>query len=411
MSTNKDLVEKIVAIYNWILQYMGEKLARFFLAAAAIELGNGAITWLSEATGVARSTIRHGINDLKAGSEGKLPMELMDHDRRGGGGRTAYEKKFPTFKDSLKEILEGYTYGTPMNVLLYTTQSERKIASILKDDYGLDVSYSTVGRELKNLGYSRHQNQKAQQVGEDHPDRDAQFQFINSKAKEFLDEGQPVISVDAKKKENLGNFKNPGSEYRRTGDPRQVLDHDFLNKKLGQVTPYGVYVLNDNTGFVNLGTDHDTAEFAGTSIIRWWETVGKSTFPDAKKIFITADGGGSNGYRVHMWKYQMQLLANYSGLEVHISHYPRGASKWNRIEHRLFCYITQNWQGQPLVDIKTVVNLISSTTTTTGLKVQCVVDANRYELHQQVSDEDMDSINLEPCEQFGTWNYVIKPQS
>ena len=248
------------------------------------------------------------------------------------------------------------------------------------------------------------------QVGEPHPDRNEQFEFINGKAADFLEKGLPVISVDAKKKENIGNFRNNGQEYRHSKEPRKVLDHDFPIPELGKVAPYGVYVLNDNTGFANLGTDHDTAEFAAESILRWWTCIGSQTFPEADKIYINCDNGGSNGSRLHLWKYGLQQLADYTGLEVHVSHFPPGTSKWNKIEHRLFCYITKSWQGQPLADIETVVNLIAGTTTEKGLKVKCQVDIKKYELKRKVTDEEFEKIQLFPCDILGSWNYVIKPR-
>ena len=219
----------------------------------------------------------------------------------------------------------------------------------------------------------------------------------------------PVISIDTKKKENVGNFKNPGSEYRKEKSPRKVLDHDFPIPELGKVNPYGVYVLNDNTGFVNLGTSHDTAEFAGESVYQWWEAVGKNTFPEAKRLYINCDGGGSNSSRRWIWKYQLQLLANKTGLEIEVSHFPPGTSKWNKVEHRLFCYISKNWQGQPLIDIETIVSLIGSTTTKKGLKVICQVDNNVYETGKKISEEEKESINIEFLEPFTQWNYIIRP--
>ena len=295
-----------------------------------------------------------------------------------------------------------------MKPLRWTTLSLRKIAEeLLKKGY--KVSQNIVSRALEALGYSKQQNQKMYQVGNQHPDRDAQFQHINETAQAYLERGDPVISIDTKKKENVGNFKNPGSEYRKEKSPRKVLDHDFPIPELGKVNPYGVYVLNDNTGFVNLGTSHDTAEFAGESVYRWWETVGKSTFPEAKRLYINCDGGGSNSSRRWIWKYQLQLLANKTGLEIEVSHFPPGTSKWNKVEHRLFCYISKNWQGQPLIDIETIVSLIGSTTTKKGLKVLCQVDNNIYETGKKISEQEKESINVEFLEPFTQWNYIIRP--
>jgi len=246
------------------------------------------------------------------------------------------------------------------------------------------------------------------QVGESHPDRNAQFEFINGKAKEYIEAGEPVISVDTKKKEKIGNFRNPGQEYRGNKDPRKVLDHDFPIKELGKIAPYGIYNLNHNTGFVNVGTSHDTAEFAVESISRWWGVVGKRTFPKATKLLITCDSGGSNGAKTRLWKYQLSQLAQRIGIEIHVCHFPPGTSKWNKVEHRLFCYISKRWQGKPLVSVETAINLIGSTTTTTGLKVLCQRDENIYELAKTVPDEDFESIKIEKLSPFENWNYVIK---
>jgi hypothetical protein len=284
----------------------------------------------------------------------------------------------------------------------------RKIAGELKSQ-GINVSHETVGKILKAMDYSKQSNQKMLQVGEPHPDRNAQFEHINKVAADYLKAGDPVISVDTKKKENIGNFKNNGQEYRKKKNPRKVLDHDFQLKELGKISPYGVYNLNHNTGFVNLGISHDTSEFAVESISRWWETVGKHTFPDSSKIYINCDSGGSNGFRVRMWKYQLQQFANRTGLTVEVSHFPRGTSKWNKVEHRLFCYISKNWQGKPLVDVHTAVNLIGSTKTTTGLEVICVRDDTQYELAKKVSDYDFNSIAIEKFHPFELWNYKITP--
>ena len=296
-----------------------------------------------------------------------------------------------------------------MKVLSYTTFSLRKIQSELANS-NIFVGHVTIGKVLESMGYSKQMNQKMLQKGEAHPDRNEQFEHINSTAKEFLEAGEPVISVDTKKKENIGNFKNSGSEYRRKGDPRKVLDHDFPIKELGKIAPYGVYNVNNNLGFVNVGTSKDTSEFAIESIFRWWEHVGKHTFQQATKLYITCDSGGSNSYTARMWKLGLQQLANHAGLVIQVSHFPRGTSKWNKIEHKLFCYISKHWQGQPLVDVQTAIDLIGSTTTTTGLRVICVRDDNEYETGKVVSDEDFDAINLENIAPFECWNYKISPQ-
>jgi hypothetical protein len=294
-------------------------------------------------------------------------------------------------------------------VLSYTTESLRKtLAELGKCSIG--VGHVTGGKILDAMGYSKQANQKMLQVGEPHPDRNAQFEHINKTAAAFLKAGSPVVSVDTKKKEKIGNFKNDGSEYRPKKQPREVLDHDFPIKELGKIAPYGVYNLNNNVGFVNVGTSHDTSEFAVESISRWWDAVGKHTYPDAKMLYITCDCGGSNGNRVRMWKYQLQQFANRTQLTIQVSHFPTGTSKWNKVEHRLFCYITKNWQGKPLVDIQTAIDLIGATRTSTGLKVICMKDDTEYELAKKVSDEDFADVNLVKIYPFVSWNYCIMPQ-
>jgi len=390
---------------NFIVFEYNEKQKRIFLATEAMSYGHGGIAKVSQISGVSIPTIRRGIKEIKSGSLG-LSGEKM---RVSGAGRKKTEYKYQNIQDCILQIIDKKTYGNPEKILSYTTLSLRDIQCLLLSEYGIDASYRTVGTILDKMGYSKQQNQKMLQVGKQHPDRNEQFEFINSKAAEFLSQGLPVISVDTKKKEKIGNFKNNGKEYRSKGDPRKVLDHDFPISELGKVAPYGVYVLNDNTGFINLGTDHDTAEFAVESILRWWEYIGKNIFPNADKIYINCDNGGSNGSRVRLWKYGLQKLANCTGLEIHVSHFPPGTSKWNKIEHKLFCYISKNWEGQPLVDIETIVNLISNTTTSRGLTVQCVVDEHKYALHIKISDEEYKKIDIKKDEKFGDWNYTIHP--
>ena len=324
-------------------------------------------------------------------------------------GRKKLQDNIPDIENHILEIVDGSTYGNPQKVLSYTTLGLRKIKDILADQFNIDISFRSVGSILSELGYSKQANQKMLQTGEPHPDRNEQFEFINNKAADFLEKGLPVISINTKKKENIGYFKNNGKEYRKSKDPRKIMDHDFPIQELSKVAPYGVYVLNDNTGFVNLGTYHDTAEFAAESILRWWTGVGKQTFPEADKIYINYDIGESNESCLHLWKYELQQFADCTGLEIHVSHFPPGTSKWNKIEHRLFCYISKNQQGHPLVDIETVVNLISSTTATKGLRVKCQSDTNKYELKHKVTDDEFAEIEWFPCDILGNWNYVIKP--
>jgi hypothetical protein len=359
---------------------------------------------INEISGVSRTTIIAGKKEIVTDQ-----MFKKDSVCRSGGGRKFAEEKYPEIQEKVLEIIDGATYGNPENPLSWTTESLRKIQAALKDIDEITVAYNTVGSILEFLGYSKQSNKKMLQLGTKHPDRNVQFKYINATAKRFLNRKAPVISVDTKKKENIGNFKNSGQEYRRRKDPRKVLDHDFSIEGLGKIAPYGIYVLNDNTAFVNVGTSHDTSEFAVESISRWWEIVGKKTYPKARKILITCDCGGSNGYRVRMWKCQLQQFANRTKLKIHVSHFPPGTSKWNKVEHRLFCYISKNWQGKPLIDIETAVKLIGSTTTEKGLKVICEQDDHIYELAQKVTDEDFDAIKIKKIGKHGEWNYVISP--
>ena len=381
---------------------LDERQWRLFLANEAMSAGYGGVSKVSRISGMSRTTITKGIEEINAGKV------VIGRVRSVGGGRNLVEDNHPGIEDEIRKLIDGSTYGNPEQVLSYTTESFRKIASEL-NARGIKIGYVTVGELLEKMGYSKQANQKMLQVGEPHPDRNAQFEHINKTAAGYLKSGIPVISVDTKKKENIGNFKNNGQEYRGKKDPRKVLDHDFPIEELGKISPYGVYNLNNNTGFVNVGTSHDTSEFAVESISRWWETVGKHTFPHSKRIYITCDSGGSNGYRVRMWKYQLQEFANRTGLEIEVSHFPRGASKWNKVEHRLFCYISKNWQGKPLVDVQTAVDLIGSTKTTTGLEVICVRDDTDYKLAKKVSDEDFEAISICKIKPFESWNYRILP--
>lgn len=392
-----------IELYRAMKPYLGERAQREFVARLAEHYPYGSQEYISKQCCLNTDTIEKGRRELKENSH--LPS---GRQRKSGGGRKPITEKYPGIDDDIREIIDDSTYGSPIKPLSWTTKSLDKIKTDLHDDYGIDVSVMTVSARLDTMGYSRQQNQKMLQVGTESPNRDKQFQQINSTCEEFLNAGDPVISVDTKKKENLGNFKNNGTEYLPKKMPREVLDHDFLDKTLGKVNPYGIYLLNDNTGFINLGTDHDTSDFATESIYRWWMSVGRHTFPNAKRLYINCDGGGSNGSRCHLWKYDLAKLAEKTGLEIWVSHFPPGTSKWNKVEHRLFCYISKSWQGKPLLDIPTVVELIGSTTTKAGLKVKCVVDYSEYKTGIKVSDEDMARIDIT---QFGNetgWNYIIK---
>jgi len=316
-----------------VLPYLNEKQKRLFLASCANEYGWGGVKKVCEIAGCSNATV----------SRGKKELEISNPDdtrtRKKGGGRKKAEETYPELSCWIEKIVADSTYGNPENPLTWTTQSLRTIQNALLSEHHVYVSVETTARLLRELDYSLQSNKKMLQVGEPHPDRNEQFEYINELAKIFIIDGQPVISVDTKKKENVGKFKNNGKEWRKSKDPREVLDHDFPIKELGKVAPYGVYILNDNSAFVNLGTSHDTGEFAVESISRWWETVGRKTFVGVKRLNINCDSGGSNGSRTRLWKYQLQQFANRTGLEVYISHFPPGTSKWNKVEHRLFCFI------------------------------------------------------------------------
>ena len=348
MKASPEIKSFAAIILNEMLPVLNEKQQRHLSNIIATNLGYGGVSFVNSVTGQSRNTISSPADFSIVSDEERNDESLSSPDevnktvrqsskrlRRPGGGRKPIDNKYPDIEDKIEEIISNDTYGNPEKPLRYTSKSLRNISEALADK-GINVCHTIVGKVLERMGYSKQQNQKMKQVGSQHPDRDAQFRFINDTAEEFLNNDEPVISVDTKKKENIGNFKNNGSEYRPKKDPRPVLDHDFPIAELGKVAPYGVYVLNNNTGFVNLGISHDTPEFAGESIYQWWQYVGKNTFPETKRLYITCDSGGSNGSRVWLWKCYLQVLADETGLEIHVSHFPPGTSKWNKIEHRLF---------------------------------------------------------------------------
>jgi hypothetical protein len=389
-----------------IKQMMGilnERQVRQYLGSEAEALGRGGIAAISRISGKARNTIAAGIKDNHSGDN------LGKRARRVGGGRKRIRDKNPEVVREIERIVSVDTFGNPEKVLSYTTKSLRKIEGVLQEK-GHNVGYDVVSDILKELGYSLQLDQKMLQTGEAHIDRDMQFRFINDKAESFMKQGEPVISVDTKKKELVGNFKNNGRAYNREKNPTKVMDHDFPLKELGKVAPYGVYDIKKNEGFVNLGTSSDTAEFAVESIMRRWQTLGKGTYPEARKIYITCDGGGSNGARARLWKMQLQEFSDITALQVHVSHFPPGTSKWNKIEHRMFCYISKNWQGIPLISIEAIISLIGSTTTNNGLKITCVRDDRKYETGKKISDEDFAKVLIKPEQICPCWNYSILPR-
>jgi hypothetical protein len=382
---------------------LDERGRRLFAAAEVEAAGYGALAIVSRITGIARSTINRGEDDL---GEGPLPGGRIR--RKGGGGKPLIESD-PTLASDLRNLVEPATLGSPVQPLLWVSKSREKLARALVE-MGHAISANTVGKLLTTeLGFSRQHNRKADE-GSKHPDRDAQFAHINTKVVAAQAKQQPVISVDTKKKELVGNYRNGGSDYRPKGDPRRVNVHDFEDKKLGKVVPYGVYDVTANTAVVSVGITADTAEFAVQAIRCWLERMGWQRYPRARELTITADCGGSNGARVRLWKVELQKLADATGLVLHVHHYPPGTSKWNRIEHRLFCHITQNWRGRPLTDRVAIVELIGATTTKAGLKVECVLDTRTYEKGIKVRDAEMAVLNITGDPFHPEWNYTIKPR-
>ena len=381
---------------------LDERGRRLHAAAEAVSAGHGGVAAASRATRVARSTIRRGLKDLKE------PGSLTGRVRRKGAGRRKLTAKDPTLVADLEKLLEPVTLGDPMRPLRWVSKSHAKLAAALRG-MGHQVSASSIPKLLEQLGYRRHVNRKTKD-GRNHPDRDAQFEHINAKAREFQAAGQPVISVDTKKKELIGEYKNPGSDYGPKGKPIEVDAHDFENKELGKVVPYGVYDVGANSGYVSLGIDHDTAEFAVNATRRWIDTVGSERYPDTGKVMITADCGGSNGSRVRLWKFELQRLADETNMIFEVCHYPPGTSKWNKIEHRMFCHITQTWRATPLISRLAVVELIANTTTKTGLTIRCELDTNTYPKGIKVSDAEMATLNLKGDKFHPEWNYTISPR-
>jgi Rhodopirellula transposase DDE domain len=382
---------------------LDERGLRLLAAAEARTAGYGGIAAVARATGMARSTIGRGLKDLDA------PALASGQVRRPGSGRKPVQESDATLLADLRRLVEPATLGDPMRPLLWVSKSHAKLTAALVG-MGHEVSPNTVGKLLREaLGYSRQANRKTLE-GARHPDRDAQFEHINARVRAVQAAGDPVISVDTKKKELIGRFRNGGSDHRPKGCPEAVNVHDFVDKTLGKVAPYGIYDPVDNTGWVSLGIDHDTAEFAVNAIEAWHAQVGRMRYPRSPRLLITADCGGSNGVRVRLWKRELQRLADATGLTIQVSHYPPGTSKWNKIEHRLFCHISQTWRGKPLVSHLAVVELIAATTTTAGLTVDCVLDPRRYAKGIKVSDAEMASLNIQGDEFHPEWNYTISPR-
>ena len=394
--------ESLKRFFDVVLPHMNELQRRVVAGAAAEMLGRGGKTAVAVASGMSRNTV------IKAGAEVLAGIEPSDRLRAPGGGDKPLTDKHPGLLDALNELVHPDTRGNPMSLLRWTSKSSTKLAEELARE-GFEVSSRTVLRLLHQLGYSLQANAKVTE-GRQHEDRDAQFRYLNDIAAAFIGDAQPAISVDTKKKELIGDFANGGTEWQPGGEPERVRVHDFADPALGKVVPYGIYDVANNEGWVNVGDNADTAQFAVHSIRQWWNQMGRARFPNADRLLITADGGGSNGYRLRAWKTHLAALAAETGLAITVCHYPPGTSKWNRIEHRMFSFITINWRGRPLETLRTVIELISATTTTTGLTIQAAHDPNTYEKGVKITDAELAAVPLHPHDWHGEWNYTINAQ-
>ena len=387
---------------------LDERTRRLWAAAEARSIGRGGVSRVAEATGMSRGTVRAGLKELDAGGPAAHAPKGRARLRSPGGGRKALTERDPGLVSALERQLDPLTRGDPMGPLRWTCRSAARLAQRLHSE-GHPVSERTVNRLLHELGYSLQANRKTLE-GRQHPDRDAQFRRIDRRVRAFQRLGQPVVSVDTKKKELIGAYRNGGREWRPKGQPEEVKVHDFIDRELGKAIPYGVYDLTANAGWVSVGVDHDTAEFAVQTLRPWWWQMGRHTYPDAKRVLITADGGGSNSSRSRLWKFELQRLADALGLDISVCHFPPGTSKWNKIEHRMFCHITENWRGRPLVSHEVVVNLIGATTTRGGLAIRSELDEGRYPTGRQVSDEQMGALSIKRDVFHGEWNYTVSPR-
>ena len=413
---NTALIKRI----QTVMSMLNERQKRIYLAAEAESLGWGGKGIVSEIAGVDKNTLTAGQKDLNRFREEDNLGNFLVNDLEGanqdgyvrtrskGGGRKTIEQNQPGITQALLSLVENHTYGNPENPLSWTTKSTRNLADELNKQ-GYTISHMKVKTLLEQEGYTLQSNRKLEQVGNSHPDRNEQFQHINETSIIYMSQGEPAISIDCKKKENIGKFANKGVEYSKSGEPVKVLDHDFYDSEKGKAIPYGTYDIANNEGFVNVGISHDTASFAVNSINAWWNEMGKERFPNATKLYITADGGGSNGSRNRLWKVELQSFADRTGLSVEVSHFPPGTSKWNKIEHRLFSFISKNWRGRPLETLEIIVNLIGATTTSKGLKVKCGVDTNEYETGIKITDEELNEVNIIRNSFHGEWNYTILP--
>jgi hypothetical protein len=391
----------LAEVFDRVLPHLGERQRRLVCGAVARALGHGGVTWVAELSGMSVPTIIRGASELDD------PPDPYGRTRREGGGPQRAVERQPDLLDALDRLVDPDTRGDPTSPLRWTCKSTRQLADALGAQ-GFQVSDDTVGRLLRNQGYRLQRTVKTLQ-GVQHRDRDAQFRYVNQQARQHLDDGQPVVSVDTKKKELVGRFANGGREWQPTGEPEQVGVHDFPDPTLGKAIPYGIYDLGANAGWVCVGTDHDPARFAVATLGRWWEEMGKQTYPQATRLLVTADAGGSNGYRVRAWKTELARFAAETGLQVTVCHFPPGTSKWNQIEHRLFSAISTNWRGRPLVSHEAIVELIGATTTRTGLIVHAELDRGIYPLGLKVSDKELAAVPIRRHEFHGEWNYTVAP--
>jgi hypothetical protein len=403
-------IDEIRSRYESLTGVMDERMTRLWAASEALSLGRGGIAAVTEATGIRKKRIAHGIRDLALLRESP-PSEAprQQRVRRPGAGRKRLTDKDPTLMSDLDLLVDPVTRGDPQSPLRWTCKSVRRLAEELRAK-GHTIGAQKVSELLHEQGYSLQGTQKSRE-GSSHPDRNAQFEHINAQAQSFLRAGEPVVSVDTKKKELVGDFWNKGKEWQPQGTPERVRVHDFVDKQLGKAIPYGVYDIARNEGWVNVGVDHDTAEFAVESLRRWWRRMGRRAYPDATRVLVTADGGGSNGSRTRLWKTELQRFADESGLSVTVSHYPPGTSKWNKIEHRMFCHVTANWRGRPLETVETIVSLIANTTTNAGLRIKAAIDKEVYPKGIKISDEQLARVRIERDPFHGDWNYTIRTSS
>ncbi len=408
---DENIIMTIRKKFHAVRSVLDERARRRWAASEAMAIGWGGITTVSTATGISRPTIQTGIKEIEANEDTSdiKNSKKTKKIRKPGGGRKSLIYHDNSLIEDLKSLLESSIRGDPESPLLWTSKSTRKLAEALIQQ-GHKISHHTVASLLAEMGFSLQANRKTKEGRASHPDRDAQFQYINKQVQSFQKRKQPVISVDAKKKELIGEYKNAGREWHKEGNPEKVMTKDFSDKELGKGLPYGVYDITFNNGWVSVGIDHDTAQFATETIRRWWQHMGSQLYPTAKELLVTADAGGSNGYRVRLWKVSLQELADSIGLRITVCHFPPGTSKWNKIEHRMFCHITENWRGRPLISRAVIVNLIGNTKTKSGLTIEAELDVNTYPIGISVSDDRFASVRIKKDKFHGDWNYTILPK-